>query len=415
MQRGRSWEDEMLFSRRTESEEAVKSLLPGRRLLIYGDVGAGKSSLLNMLLYLSWKKHQHMPVRVLLSEQNVDRAVQEILYTVCIELVRQARMRSIRHPIDSLKRWTLDKRKIDDFYDYLARLIGSFEEEKVSGKAKTKSVGGSVGTGAILPGGTVEGRFESQETIETRLKSKVESLPARIIEDYFKDMINAVTQIGFKGISVGLDEADHIQDISKVVGMLTRARGILFASGKETFVIAGSEALVKESARVVKGIFDVMIPMKSLDPAEIKNMLDKRISTESANNKQLTADKLFEHSALRLLYEYSSGSPKAALRLAANCLIEAALDDKNISCIISNAHVKKAWLRSTSELAEILDEGEIRVLNALEKLHEASPSSEGLQKEVSLSRPSLTKILLRLHKDGHVRRRKKGKSYYYYV
>lgn len=117
---------------------------------------------------------------------------------------------------------------------------------------------------------------------------------------------------------------------------------------------------------------------------------------------------LFEYSALGRLSEYTSGSPKATLRLAANSLIEAALDEKNISCIISSAHVKKAWLRSTSELAEILDEGEIRVLTALEKLHEASPSSEKLQKEASLSRPSLTKILLRLRMDGHVRRRKKG-------
>lgn len=399
--------DKGLFVRRPQADDAIKAFGSGRRILIYGEVGSGKSSILNMLLYVARSRQNYLPVRVLISEQNVERAVQEILYTVCMEIVRQVKQRKISHPIDSIKKWFIEKKKSDDFYEYMSRLIGGFEEETIVKKTSTGSVGGTIGTGAA-PGGSLSGKAEREETTETRFKSRVESLPAKVVESYFQDMIEAVEKISYEGVAVGLDEADHIEDISKVVGMLTVARGIFFASDKQIFVVAGSSELSKRTD-VMRGVFDSMIFVEDVSLDVMKRILDKRIRFE---NGKRSLNSTFEERAIDAIYSYSAGLPKDSLRLAANALTEAAIENE---VPVKQAQVQKAQSRSIAHLSETLEPNELKVFEALGEIGESSPSSENLQKASHLSRQQVDKILRELHGRHIIRRRKEGKLFKYYV
>jgi type II secretory pathway predicted ATPase ExeA len=399
--------DKGLFVRRPQADDAIKAFGSGRRILIYGEVGSGKSSILNMLLYVARSRQRHMSVRVLISEQNVERAVQEILYTVCMEIIREVKQRKISRPIDSIKKWLVEKRKSDDFYDYMARLIGGFEEETTVKKTTTGSVGGTIGTGAV-PGGSLSGRAESEETIETKFKSRVENLPAKVVESYFQDMIQAVEKIGYEGIAFGVDEADHIADIKKVVAMLTVARGIFFASDKQIFIVAGSSELSKRTD-VMRGVFDSMIFVEDVSLDVMKRILDKRIRLE---NGKLSLSSTFEEKAVDAIYSYSGGLPKDGLRLAANALTEAAIENE---VPVKQAQVKRARSRSIAHLSEMLEPNELKVFEALGEIGESSPSSDKLQKATHLSRQQADRILRDLSSRHIIRRRKEGKLFKYYV
>ncbi len=399
--------DRELFVRTPAAEDAIKALGSGRRILIYGEVGSGKSSILNMLLYVARTNKKYLSLRILMSEQNVERAVQEILYSVCMEIVHEVKQRKITRPLDAIKRWLVEKRRSDDFYDYMARLIGPFEQETTLSKTTIGSIGGSLGTGAV-PGGSISGNVENEETTETKFKSTVESLPAKVVESYFQEMIQAVEKIGYEGIAIGLDEADHIGEVNKVVAMLTITRGIFFLSDKQMFIVAGSTELSKKS-NVIRGVFDSMILVEQVSLQEMKRIFDKRIKLE--NNKS-SLNSTFEEKAVDVIYKYSDGLLKDGLRLAANSLTEAVIENE---IPVKQAQVQKAQSRSITHLSEALEPNELKVFEALEEVGESSPSSSDLQKASQLSRPQVDKILRDLSNRHIIRRRKEGKIFKYYI
>lgn len=397
--------DEGLFFKSHESEEVAKDIGHGRRLLVYGDIGVGKTTLLNLALYLAKLREKFLPVRILVSEENVVRAVQEILYTVCMELIAQVKARKLTKPLETIQRWLLEKRRGDTLYGYLSRLIGPFEEETVTSKKTTRGLGGELGTGAV-PGGKLTLGTDTEQTIENRFRSHVENLPAKIIETYLKDLTEIAEQIGYSGIVVGIDEADHIRDLSKVVGMLTVTRGLFFTSDKQFFVVAGSNELVKQS-NVTEGIFDSLINLKALSFDDMNLMLQKRINQENA---RISLTALFDASALRIIHDVSRGFPKLALRMAENALTEAAIQRAKR---VEKKHVAKVIEKIGSQASAILGVSETRVLSTLREIGKASPSSNSLQKKTDLSRQQLDRILRRLYENGLVLRSKKERAYFY--
>ncbi len=397
--------DQRLFFKSSESEQVAMSIGPGKRILIYGDVGVGKTTLLNLTLYLAKMREKYLPVRVLVSEDNVSRAVQEIMYTVCMEIVAQIKTRKITQPITAVRRWLVERREADKLYDYLSRLVGTFEEEKTTARKTVSKIGGEIGTGAV-PGGAIKGETESEETIINSLRTHVESLPAKVIENYFRDLSDLAEKIGYGGIITGIDEADHIRELNKVVGMLTVSRGLFFISDKEIFVIAGSNELIKQPT-VTEGLFDSTMPLKPLTIEEMKQMLEKRTKEQRALG---SLDGVFDWGALSAIHEFSRGLPKLALKIAENSLTEVATLGYNR---VERRHVLQVLERAGAQVSIMLEPSERRVLEALRKIGEASPSSKSLQKTTALSRQQLDRILRKLCDQNIIQRRRDGKAYYY--
>ena len=207
---------------------------------------------------------------------------------------------------------------------------------------------------------------------------------------------------------VGLDEADHIPEIGKVVSTLTVARGIFFVSDREIFVIAASSDLVRKSD-VARGVFDSMVSLKPLSSDDLSRILDKRVRLE---NQSQSIEKIFEPAAISDIHYFSKGLPKDALRLAANSLTEAAIRRKNT---VSREEVKAAWKRSTSKITDILEGNELAVFQALEKLGRAYSSTHELQAATRLSRSQLNRILKTLYEREYVRRALVNRAFEYYI
>jgi DNA-binding transcriptional ArsR family regulator len=190
--------------------------------------------------------------------------------------------------------------------------------------------------------------------------------------------------------------------------VLTVARGIFFSSKKPIFVVAGSVDLSKRTD-VVKGVFDSMICVGDVPITVMERILDKRIKCE--NNRQ-SIQCIFDKKAIEAIYNYSCGFPKDGLRLAANSLTEAAIENE---IPVKQDQVNKAQSKSMTSIGETLELSELRVFEAIGEIGESSPSYEKLQERTGLSRPQLDRILRRLYNRNIIQRRKEGRSFKYYM
>lgn len=393
--------DEKLFISTAGAKQAATSFGLGKRLLVCGGIGVGKTTIMNMLLYLGKFRDNLLPIRVVIKADTVDRAIQELLYNYCFGMISELRTKSLTKPLEGAKKWLLEKKYVDKLYDFMARLMGPFEEEASKEKRKSSRAGVSV---------AIEAEVASEEALTSSLKTYVENLPIKAVQDHLTELQSLTSALGYKGVVFALDEADHIRPIEKVIAMLTSAREIFFTSQLYTFIVAGSEDLICEDERgEVSGIFDSTIDVGQLREDEIKQALLKRLRFEK---QDLSLEKVFESGALNMILQQSRGVVKFALRLAQNSLDEAVAGGKSR---VSLEHVMTASKRVGSLFLSNLKEYEIRILSTLSELGQASPGDRNFQRRTRLSRPRLTVLLNSLSQKGLVDKTKIGRKTIYSV
>jgi len=402
-------EEEALFVITKEIENAMKTFELGRRILIWGEIGVGKTSLLNMLLYYANARRKCLPIRVILAESNIERCVQEMLYNFCFELIEDLKRKTISKPLTAVKKWILDRRFTDRLYDFMYRLAATaFEEEKT--KETTKKIEGGVKVGAGLISGEVGTGGEVSTT--QSFKSYVENLPARVIKNHLEIISELVNGLGYEGVVFAIDEADHIPDVEKVIKALTVSREIFFTSEKYTFVLCGSPEMIRsDRKKEILGIFDSDVHVKQLDDIVIKNAFSKRVAFASSGSNVTLSD-VFDEKALSAILMSANGRLKFAFKIAQNALDEAAYNKKRK---VSVKDVESALSRMQASVEVSLEASEQAVLDVLSKLGAMSASDSKLQKETELSRQSLDRILRSLYKKGLVTSTKKGRKVLYEV
>lgn len=268
---------------------------------------------MNMLLYLGKFRDGLLPIRVVIREETVGRAVQELLYNLCFELAAELRSKSLVKPVESAKKWLLERKYVDRLYDFMARLMGPFEEE--IGREKRESARAGVAV-------WIEATVSSEEGVTSSLRTYVESLPIKAVQDRLREMQALTGALGYRGAVFALDEADHIEEIGRVLAMLTASREIFFTSPSYTFLVAGSKDLVDQDRRgEVSGIFDSMVRVGPLREDEIGLAILKRIQYENPDSR---IEEVFDSKALGAILQQSGGTIKIALKLAENALDEAA-------------------------------------------------------------------------------------------
>jgi hypothetical protein len=402
-------EAEPLFVVTEEIKNAMITFDLGRRILIWGEIGVGKTSLVNMLLYYSYARRKWLPIRITLAESNIERTVQEILYNFCFELIEELKRKKISKPLTAVKKWILDKRFADRLYDFMYRLAATaFEEEKT--KATTKKIGGDVKVGTGLVSGGIESGGEVSTT--QSFKTYVENLPAIVIKNHLEIISELVNALGYEGVVFAIDEADHIPDIKKVIKALTVSREIFFTSEKYTFVLCGSPEMIKgDSKKEIRGIFDSDVHVKQLDDSVIMDIFSKRVEAASIEANVPLTD-VFDEKSLSAILMNANGKLKFAFKIAQNSLDEAAYNRRNR---VNVKDVESALSRMQASIEVSLEPSEQAVLDALSKLGAMSASDSQLQTETGLSRPSLDRILKVIHQKGLVTSTKRGKKVIYGV
>lgn len=393
--------DEKLFVPTESARQSVTSFGLGKRLLVWGEVGVGKTTIMNMLLYLGSSREDLLPIRVVIKEDTVSRAVQELLYNYCFGLISELRKKKLAKPVESAKKWLLEKKYADKLYDFMTRLMGPFEEEISAEKRVSSRAGLSV---------AVQAETAGEEALTSSLRTYVQSLPIRAVQDRLVELQALTSSLGYRGVVFAIDEADHIEQIDKVLAMLTASREIFFTSQSYAFVVAGSKDLADQDRRgEVSGIFDSTIHVGRLREDDIKQALFRRVQLE---NPELTLQKVFDNEALIAILQHCGGILKTTLRLAENALDEAAAQRASR---INLKHVMAASRRASVSLLSNLKDYEINVLRVLSRLGQASPGDREFQRRAQLSRPRLTTVLNALLDKRMVDKAKKARKNVYCV
>ena len=99
----------------TELEKTMQILpiMADRRALIYGCYGVGKTSLADLILYLSYHYHKRFCIRTIVTEDNVARSINEVLLTLCFEIMEEIQRKTLKKPIEFIKKYFIDQRHGD--------------------------------------------------------------------------------------------------------------------------------------------------------------------------------------------------------------------------------------------------------------------------------------------------------------
>lgn len=377
--------------------------LEDRRCLIYGGYGAGKTSLVDMILYVACTFHHRFCVRVVVTEDNVVKAINEMLVAVCLQLIDEIAARPLLHPIKSIRKWLLERRVGDNLLKSMARLIGPYTEEEtrvVKSSKKGMVQASPMGIGAGL-------NVEEETEIRRSIQSYVQVLPMPTISRYLDELHALSEQIGYTGISIFIDEADHLAHIDAFLKMLTKAREVLFAQGY-TFFIAGSP----EIARHVEDmgiIFDKIFFMEPASRDEFEEILTCRIRS---NAPKLAISSVFAPASLDLIYEATKGMRKQFIRLAENSLDIAVAQELSQ---VTASHVREAIHMAKDQIHLTLSPSQSKVMKILVQHEPCSPSDKKLQTALKLGRAAIRNALEELVDQGYVTKQKQGRLSLYSV
>ncbi len=393
----------LVIPQELEKTMQILPIIKDRRALVYGCYGVGKTSLTDLILYLCYHYHNRFCVRTIVTEDNVSRAINEVLLTLCFDIIEEITTRTIKKPGDFVRKYFINQRHGDLLLTSIARLIGPYVEksQSTSKKKRNPTVKAQVaGLGFAYDIGT-------EIEIRKEIQSYVEVLSIKAIGKYMSDFHKIVQEMGYKDIVIFIDEADHLGDIEVFLKMLTRAREILFSDGY-TFFIAGSPEIARHTESI-GSIFDKTIFVSPASFESMKEVLDKRIR---AQNHSLSVTKLFTKESLEIIHESTKGVRKQFIRLAENAMDIAATDN---SSKIKAHHVLEALNETKDKIAFTLKDNQIKTLKGLANLDFTSSSSKELQKLSGLSRSSLSKILRNLTDLGYVIKEKRGNKVLYAV
>lgn len=397
--------EENLFVFPLDQNEEAKILLSGynQRILVYGLYGVGKTSFVDFILYLAYNFHKRFATRVVIAQDNLEKAIHEILVSLCFDVISEIDRKSLFHPLIAIRKWITGERHMDTLMGYLQKLLGKYTEtsEKIEKKATHKKIGGNI---PILKG---ELSYEAEMETRRSLQTYVETLTLRQIAEYLSDILKIVRFLGFDDIIVFVDEADHIQDVQAFLKLLTRSREVLFTSGY-TFFIAGSLQLAKYT-EAMGAIFDKLLFLKPATFESLKIILNQRIQ---AINPKLTTNDIFNEEVLEEIFNRSKGVRKQALRLSEQALEKAAIEN---CAKVKEKHLMQVLQTSYDEVALELSLSQSKLLNCLANDGSMSPSDSTLQKKLKLKRTQLRDLLEDLWKKGYVHKEKKGRTCLYTI
>lgn len=397
--------DENLFFIDENYFKEVEILLGTKeqRVLLYGLYGMGKTTLINFYLYLAHNYHRRFCTRIVLTENNLERAVNELLHSLCFDILSEISRKPWSQPVSSIRKWIVENRHGDTLLENLSRLMGRYSEIQRTTETKKNQKAIKVSPGNM--GG--EWGQEDEIQITKIIQSYIDILPVRKVTEYLKDFQKIVQQLGYEDIILFIDEADHLPKIEQFLRMLTSSRELLFTRGY-TYVIAGSVEVARHTESM-GAIFDHLLYLEPLTEKAFKRIIEKRLQSQKPS---LKSSDIFESESLELIFLKSKGILKEALRLAENSIKNAAKERSNR---VMPSHSMEALEQKSEEITLDLQKNHIEILVYLAKIDKVSPSNEKFQKNLSITRSYLRTLLEDLLQKGYLHKEKQGRKTFYSI
>jgi energy-coupling factor transporter ATP-binding protein EcfA2 len=397
--------DEKLFvlSEALAREINILSRTDNKRVLVYGHYGVGKTSLVDFIMYIAYHYRHKFCVRLIINEDNIQQAIGEILLNICQEILSELASKKISQPFSALKKWVAEHHYADLLLESMLKLMGSYQETSDEVKVKTKKT--SLG---LAPSGIgINRAYEQEIHLRKTIQSYVQVLPMRKTIEYLELFYEIIQRLGFQEIVVFIDEADHLENIDRFLGWLTKARELLFAKGYSFFVCGSLE--IAKFAEAMGAIFDKLLLIPPADQILFHEILEARIQSINPNCGLLD---LFETDALAMLYQVSNGVQKHFIRMAENALdLAVSMGARKIS----QHHCLQIVESNKDSVSINLSDIQFAVMDYLGHNGARSSSDSQFQDAVHISRAQLRNILDELFAGGYLYKEKKGRKNYYTI
>jgi len=309
---------ELLFKDREELlRKTLTAIFTGTsyKLVLHGDLGVGKSSILNRIIYEASKAgYFAFKYRVsLTSAEDVRLFEREFLRALGEEVVREAlRNEGLRDFFQSILRSGV-KRELKHLA-LLSLLYSSGQVTVKEGHVETAGLSATIG----IPILKAELSGDEQKYIEV---ARTETLSHLVFERLLRGSITLLKELGYKGILIGIDEVDKLEQERLERNILTLVKDTFYPTALAHIIIVMRS---RDSQRAIHpDIFhyELVPPLpKNFVIQFLEELYNKRAIDDS---KPLTS--LIDSDVLELVYRTKQGRIRFILKDLFDCVVAAVM------------------------------------------------------------------------------------------
>jgi hypothetical protein len=403
--------DESLFRDRKEIVEKICNgiaLSKSYRVVLHGDLGVGKSSLLNRILYiLSNNKYFTIKYRIPVETEDAKGVEREFLRAFGLAISSEAlRNSSILATLKNLLERKLSTSKNLEEISLVAILYASDQITLTNGMIQTQGLSTTVGIPIIK----AEVSKEEQEQI---LVARTETLSHTVFVNLLKRGFALLQTLGYRGIVIGLDELDKLKSTELEKTMMTLFKDVFYTNANLAHVI-----IVLKQRNGLKPIHpDIFHYEQILAPrqGDVIAFLSQMYAN-AAIDPSLPIYKFADEKLLSEVYEKNEGRIRFILEELSNLLLSA-LPKQEIKRLDSTVYEKITFAEAEQSYLKILnpDDIEYKILKYLFQHGQTYARDEDLSKATNVKKSALSKHLKVLHERSILATKYKGKTKIYFI
>lgn len=405
--------DESLFRDRKEIVEKVITGISTSRsykVALHGDLGVGKSSLLNKILFiLSENKYFTIKYRIPVEVEDARGVEREFLrafgLAIGTEAIRNPSMLSTLKKLLFERKLPKEKKSLEEI-SFLAILYASDQITLTNGTIQTQGLSTTVG----IPILKAEVSEEEQEQI---LVARTETLSHTVFVNLLRRGFALLQKFGYKGVVIGLDELDKLEGAQIEKTIMTLLKDVFYTNANLAHVI-----VVLKQRNGLKPIHPDIFhyePVLAPRQEDVLSFLSQMYAF-SALDPKVSIYKFIDRKLLSEIYEKNDGRIRFILEELANLLLSA-LPNQEIKKLDSTIYKKITLNEAGQSYLKTLgpDDIEYRILDYLLGHVETYPRDEGLSKATGMRKSALSRHLKALHTRSILATKDRGKTKIYFI
>jgi DNA-binding transcriptional ArsR family regulator len=403
--------DESLFRDRKEIVEKICngiSLSKSYRVVLHGDVGVGKSSLLNRILYiLSNNKYFTIKYRVPEEIKDAKSVEREFLRAFGLAISSEAlHNSSMLATLKNLLARKLSANKSLEEISFLAILYASEQITLTNGAIQTQGLSTTVGIPIIK----AEVSKEEQEQI---LVARTETLSHTVFVSLLKRGFALLRTLGYRGIVIGLDELDKLESAQLEKTMMTLFKDVFYTNANLAHVI-----IVLKQRNGLKPVHPDIFHYEQIFAPRQGDVIAflSQMYSNAAIDPGLPIYKFADKKLLSEVYEKNEGRLRFILEELSNLLLST-LPRQEIKKLDLTVYKEITLDEAEQSYLKILNPGDIeyKILKYLFQRGETYARDEDLSKATNVKKSALSGHLKALQERSILATKDKGKSKIYFI
>jgi hypothetical protein len=369
------------------------------KVVLHGEVGVGKSSLLNKVLY-DLREGGYFAVKYRVNEASaVDAKTfeRELLRAFGEESPREA-LRS-KGFLDRLKSIVQLETRGDLRQFSILAVLRSADQLTIR-EGKVEATGLSVTVGIPF----LSAQVSDQEQMQVEV-ARVETLSHPVFERLLRNGVSLLKELGYKGVVIAIDEIDKLEE---------KLEGRILTIVKDTFYPTGlcHILLVMKTRNGRKPIHPDIFGYENVHPLPKAHVLEflQELYKSKAINKNQPLSTLISPSLLNERYEENKGIIRLILKDLSACVIRAMVTGKNF--IDRQVYQQTKATDALQDYLRALQprETEYKILSYLLKKEETYARDEDLSKVIERGKSVQSQKLHALEARGILISKKRGKN-----